>query len=68
MRVLGLNVDGAFDYNPNDIIGRTFCAYLTIEDYIDKYGKKRQRNNIDIWRSEPFGSNEQFNELSNILF
>lgn len=69
MKILGLDVDGAYDYKPKDIIGCSFNAYLLIEDYTDKNGKDKQRNSVDIWNSEPYTTTqEEIKELTSIPF
>ena len=51
---LGLDVDGEFDYTPDDIIGLYINAEIKMEEYVDKNGNKRQKNTIDLWRSEKY--------------
>lgn len=51
---LGLDVEGSFDYAPDDIIGLYMNAEIKIEDYVDKNGNKKQRNVIDLWQSEKY--------------
>lgn len=52
---LGLDVEGEFDYTPDDIIGLYMNAEIKIEDYVDKNGNKKQKNTIDLWQSEKYG-------------
>lgn len=50
---LGLDINGEFDYQPEDLIGCYMNAEIKIEDY-EYNGKKGQRNTIDLWNSEKF--------------
>lgn len=51
---LGLDIDGEFDYAPEDIVGLFMNAEVKIEDYVDKNGNKKQKNTIDLWQSEKY--------------
>lgn len=51
---LGLDIDGEFDYSPDDILGLFMNAEIKIEDYVDKNGNKKQKNTIDLWQSEKY--------------
>ena len=51
---LGLDIDGEFDYAPEDILGLYMNAEIKIEDYVDKNGNKKQKNTIDLWQSEKY--------------
>lgn len=53
---LGLDIDGEFDYAPEDILGLYMNAYIKIEEYVDKNGNKKQKNVIDLWQSEKYVS------------
>lgn len=53
---LGLDVSGEFDYAPDDIIGLYMNAEIKIEEYTDGNGNKKQKNAIDLWRSEKYQS------------
>ena len=53
---LGLDVSGSAEYTTDDIIGLYMNAYVKIEDYVDKNGNKKQKNAIDLWRSEKYQS------------
>lgn len=53
-KVLGLDVDGEFDYDPEDIVGCYMNASVIVEDYQDRNGKDKQRNAIDLWACEPY--------------
>lgn len=48
---LGLNVNGTFDYSPEDILGLNMTAKVLIEEYTDKSGNLKQKNVIDVWES-----------------
>lgn len=50
---LGLPVDGAYDYEPADLIGRKMVAAVLIEEYTDRQGTTKQKNTIDVWTSVP---------------
>ena len=50
---LSLPVDGAFDYEPADLIGRKMVAAVLIEEYTDRQGSTKQKNTIDVWASYP---------------
>lgn len=51
---LGLDVNGQFDYNADDLIGLYMNAEVKIEDYVDNNGNKKQKNTIDLWQSEKY--------------
>ena len=51
---LGLDVDGEFDYSPEDIVGLFMNAEIKIEEYTDGNGNKKQKNVIDLWKSEKY--------------
>jgi hypothetical protein len=51
---LGLNVEGKFDYQPEDTIGCFMNAELTIESYVDRNGNSKKKNAINIWGSEKY--------------
>ena len=51
---LGLDVEGEFDYTPEDILGLFMNAEIKIEEYVDKNGNKKQKNTIDLWQSEKY--------------
>lgn len=51
---LGLDIDGEFDYTPDDILGLYMNAEIKIEDYTDKNGTTKQKNTIDLWQSEKY--------------
>lgn len=51
---LGLDVSGEADYTPDDIRGLYLNAEVKIEDYTDNNGNTKQKNIIDIWRSEKY--------------
>ena len=51
---LGLDINGEFDYAPDDILGLYMNAEIKIEDYVDKNGNKKQKNTIDLWQSEKY--------------
>ena len=51
---LGLDVEGEFDYTPEDILGLYMNAEIKIEEYVDKNGNKKQKNTIDLWQSEKY--------------
>ena len=53
---LGLDVEGEFDYTPEDILGLFMNAEIKIEEYVDKNGNKKQKNTIDLWQSEKYQS------------
>lgn len=55
-KVLGLDVNGVFDYQPDDIIDRYMNAEIIIETYTDRSGKEKQKNSIDLWNCEPYDS------------
>ena len=72
---LGLDVNGEFDYAPNDIIGLYMNAEIKIEEYTDGNGNKKQKNAIDLWRSEKYQATTkkapvkpQIEETENDLF
>lgn len=52
-KTLGLDVDGAFDYQPEDIVGLYMNAEILIEDYVYN-GVDKQKNVINLWESEPY--------------
>ena len=56
---LGLDVEGEFDYTPEDILGLFMNAEIKIEDYVDKNGNKKQKNTIDLWQSEKYISGKK---------
>ena len=51
---LGLNVNGKFEYEPEDTIGLYTNAYVVIEEYTNKNGERKQKNSIDLWQSEKY--------------
>lgn len=53
---LGLDINGSFNYTPDDILGLYMNAEVKIEDYVDKNGNKKQKNTIDLWQSEKYQS------------
>ena len=52
-KVLGLDVEGSFDYEPSDVIGCYMNADVSIEEY-DYNGTTRKKNVINLWQCEPY--------------
>lgn len=52
-KILGLDVDGTFDYQPDDLLGCYINAEVLIESYTYN-GVEKQKNAIDLWNSEPY--------------
>lgn len=75
-KCLGLDVDGTFDYQPDDLVGCYINAEVLIEDYLNKEtGKTKQKNTIDLWNSEPYSAKakakpkkEEVEELESLPF
>lgn len=51
-KCLGLDVDGEFDYDPDDIVGCKMNGSVIIEDYTDKNGNQKQKNTLNLWDCE----------------
>jgi hypothetical protein len=71
-KCLGLDVDGTFDYQPDDLIGCYINAEVLIEDYVYN-GVAKQKNTIDLWNSEPYSAKakakkEEVEEISELPF
>ena len=52
-KTLGLDVEGTFDYQPEDLVGCYINAEVMIEEYVHN-GATKQKNTIDLWNSEPY--------------
>ena len=73
-KCLGLDVDGTFDYQPDDLVGCYINAEVLIEDYVYN-GVAKQKNTIDLWNSEPYSAKtkakpkkEEVEELESLPF